>query len=325
MSDYLGEKVLLVGAGTMAVDYANVLLAQGIPFDVIGRGQNSAMAFKEKTGIPVYTGGLEIYLNKLGRTPLCSIVAVGVEQLAPVTTLLLKNGVKRILVEKPAGLNLEEIIEVANLARIKDSEVYVAYNRRFYASTQKALEIIDQDGGLSSFCFEFTEWSHIIKDLKKAHEIKEQWFLANSTHVVDLAFFMGGVPKEISCFTAGGLQWHPSASVFTGAGVTEKGALFSYHANWEAPGRWGVELLTCKHRLILRPLEQLQIQKIGSVSIEKLDLDDEIDQKFKPGLYRQVESFIQETNHNCLVALGEHCRISKDIYSSIGKIESQKS
>lgn len=48
-----------------------------------------------------------------------------------------------------------------------------------------------------------------------------------------------------------------------------------------------------KHRLIFRPLEKLQIQRIGSISVEEVTLDDELDRKFKPGLYLQVKAFIE--------------------------------
>ena len=78
--------------------------------------------------------------------------------------------------------------------------------------------------------------------------------------MVDLAFNLGGIPKELSSFTAGSLDWHPSAAVFSGAGISENGAPFNYRANWESAGRWGVEVLTKEHKLILRPMEKLQIQ-----------------------------------------------------------------
>ena len=42
-------------------------------------------------------------------------------------------------------------------------------------------------------CFEFTEWSHNIR-LKLNQQVKESWFLANSTHVVDLVFHLIGLP-----------------------------------------------------------------------------------------------------------------------------------
>jgi len=190
--------------------------------------------------------------------------------------------------------------DVLHKARGKNAKVYVGYNRRFYSSVRNAQEIIDEDGGVTSFNFEFTEWSHVIKDLQKEPGVKENWFFHNSTHVIDLAFHLGGKPREISCYVSGGLSWHPSASVFAGAGVSEKNALFSYQANWEAPGRWGVEMLTKKHRLILRPLEKLQIQKIGSVAIEMMAIDDKLDVEFKPGLYLQVESFIRNKTANMI-------------------------
>ena len=179
-----------------------------------------------------------------------------------------------------------------------ESNIYVGYNRRFYASVHKAREIISNDGGVSSFNFEFTEWSHEIKNLSKAPGVKESWFLVNSSHVVDLAFNLGGEPKKISCYTSGGLSWHPNASKFYGAGISVYGALFSYQANWESPGRWGIEICTNKHRLIFRPLEKLQIQEIENVNSEFAVINDEIDLSFKPGLYEQTKVFLFNPNNN---------------------------
>ena len=101
-------------------------------------------------------------------------------------------GVKNVLTEKPAGMNKVEIERICQVAEKNDARVYVAYNRRFYSSTAKAMEIICEDGGVKSFNFEFTEWSHVIAHLSTSPKVKNEWFLANSTHVVDLAFFFGG-------------------------------------------------------------------------------------------------------------------------------------
>ena len=115
-------------------------------------------------------------------------------------------------------------------------------------------DIIKLDAGVTSFNFEFTEWANTIEPLVKAEGIKEKWFLGNSTHVVDLAFYLGGKPKKISTFTSGSLVWHPSSSVFAGAGITDKDILFSYSANWESAGRWTVEVLTKDNKLIFEPM-----------------------------------------------------------------------
>lgn len=294
--------VWLVGAGTMALDYAKVLAAQQVSFTVIGRGEKSAKEFEQKTGNLVIRGGLSHVLTRNLEIPERVIVSVGVEELKNVSIQLIESGVKQLLVEKPGGFNSYEINELKDTAERTRAEVYIAYNRRFYSSTIKAREIIQQDGGATSFNFEFTEWPHIIVDLPVSAEIKQNWFLANSTHVVDLAFHLCGKPREISCYTAGALDWHPSASIFAGAGVTTHGVLFSYQANWDAPGRWGVEILTKKHRLIFRPIEKLQMQKMKSVAVEFVEIDDTLDRNFKPGLYIQVKSFLEgKTNELCTI------------------------
>lgn len=276
----------------MAVDYAKVLKELEVIFLVIGRGPQSAKAFRDTTGLEVITGGLLDYLSINPPVPSHAIVAVGVEKLYETTLQLLNYGVKAILVEKPVGLNKQEIEKLYQKAKENNAQVLVAYNRRFYASVLKAQKIMAEDGGVTSFNFEFTEWAHAIEPLKKAEGVKEKLFLNNSTHVVDLAFYLGGRPKEICAFTAGGLAWHPAASIFSGAGVSETGALFSYQANWESAGRWSVEMLTKNHRLILRPMEKLQIQKNGSVAIGFADCDYALDEKFKPGLLLQTKNFI---------------------------------
>lgn len=283
----------VIGSGPMTIDYIKVLDALKVRYQVIGRGIDSAKDCESKTGVKVFTGGLEYHVRDCKDFPSAAIVAVGVEQLANVTKMLLQNGVKRILVEKPGGLNADEIRSLAEETKKRNGEVYVAYNRRFYASTLKAREIISEDGGVRSFHFEFTEWSHKIVKIKKASGVKENWLLANSSHVIDLAFFLGGKPKEISCYVGGELDWHLSGSIFTGAGISEKDALFSYQADWGAPGRWSVEVLTKKHRLIFKPLEKLHVQKIGEIAICEVAIDDDLDRAFKPGLFCQVKSFIE--------------------------------
>jgi len=292
MFDNVKKKILLVGASQMAVDYLKVLDALNTETVIIGRGETSALNFFEKTGKQVIKGGLENYLNSdFENNYDAAILAVGLEELALSATQLMMHGFKKILVEKPAAMSQTEIKNISELCKDVDSKIFVAYNRRFYSSVQKAIEIIKEDGGVSSFNFEFTEWSHTIEPLEKKAGIKENWLIGNSSHVIDLAFFLGGSPKELKSFASGELSWHDK-SIFSGAGVSQTGSLFSYQANWEAPGRWAVEILTKSSRLIFKPLEELHIQKKGSVAIIKVEIDDELDKKFKPGLYLQTLNFI---------------------------------
>jgi len=284
--------VWLVGAGGMAVDYAKVLKALAVPVIVIGRGNASSQTFSEKTGIPVFSGGLDAFLVSAPKIPTTAIVAVGVEGLAGAAIQLLDAGVRRVLLEKPGALHCSELQVLHEKAKSANAEVFIAYNRRMYASVLAAQKMIEEDGGIQSMNFEFTEWGHVIEGLTKAPGVKGAWLLGNSTHVIDLAFYLGGNPVELHALNSGGLAWHPSSAVFAGSGRTSKGVLFSYQANWCAPGRWGVEILTGQRRLIFRPMESLQVMKRGSMVVEMIDIDDEMDKAFKPGLYRQVEKFL---------------------------------
>ena len=304
-------RILLVGAGNMGKEYGKVLNALNISYSVVCRSEESAIKFNEEIGVMPIFGGLKNYLNGNNEIPDAAILAVNVEFLSSTVIELINWGVKEILVEKPAGLNRDEISEVYEASERADANVYVAYNRRFYASTQKALEIIEEDGGVSSFNFEFTEWAFQIEKTSHAPEVKEEWLLANSTHVIDLAFFLGGYPKEMCSFNSGSLDWHSRASKYAGAGISDKGIPFSYQANWDAPGRWAVEILTDEHRLYFRPMEKLAIQNKGSVVVEDVEIDDQLDIDFKPGLYKQVEAFLYDKNDDKLLTIGEQlCHMS---------------
>lgn len=287
------NQILLVGTGNMAKEYAKVLKVLKKDFLAVGRGTENALIFEKITGTKAATGGLEKWLkDKKNKIPSIAIVATNEGRLGPTARLLIQFGVKSILLEKPGGINLQDLQQTQKMAAKNKTSVFVGYNRRFYASTAKAKELIKKDGQVLSFNFEFTEWSHKIVTLKKPESVKKNWLLLNSSHVMDLAFFLGGKPKKIECFMAGSLDWHPKASIYAGAGISENGALFSYHANWESAGRWGVEILTPRRKLILRPLETLSVQNKGSVETEEISLNDELDTKFKPGLYLQVKSFL---------------------------------
>lgn len=294
--------IWLIGAGGMSVDYAKVLDAQNAEFIVIGRGENSAIEFEKNIDKTVILGGLESFLKTNPKTPTAVIVSVGVQHLYKSTMQLLEFGVKQILVEKPGSILNSEIQNLYTYSENVGANIYIAYNRRFYSSVLKAQEMIKLDGGVNSFNFELTEWSHVIEKIDKSSDVLASWFLGNSTHVADLAFFLGGKPRKITTYTSGGLSWHPSSSIFAGAGISTNGALFNYSADWESAGRWSVEVLTKENRYIFRPLEGLSVQKRGTIPQVVVKLDDELDKKYKPGLYLQVKAFLaNDTTSLCSI------------------------
>ena len=161
--------------------------------------------------------------------------------------------------------------------------------------------------------FEFTEWSHRIEDIEKPDGVKENWFFANSTHVVDLAFFIAGRPLKMNSYSElGTLKWH-ERSRFSGAGITAKGVLFSYNSNWESAGNWSLDLRTDKRRYVLNPLERIVYQEKGSLEWNEIGLESG---DYKEGVYSMVEQFLKGTNLN-LCSLEEHYWNTEFIYKKI--------
>lgn len=299
------NKVLIVGSGAMAKEYLKVLQALETPVTVVGRSVSGAQAFEQETGLAVLAGGLEANIASLDIQGFTHcIVATNVTQLYDNVCTLLNAGAKRILVEKPFVIDQEQLDHAVRIAGDTSADVFVAYNRRFFGSVLKAREIIESDGGLEMVKFDFTEWAHVIEGLDKDTREKARWVLANSTHIIDLAFYFSGTPKELSVYHAGKLDWHPSAKVFTGAGISNNNVLISYGSDWGSAGRWWLELFTPKRKLRLCPMEKLLETMKGTIVEEEITLDNEADLTFKPGLYKQVKHFFSDDPAN-LCSLGE--------------------
>lgn len=292
------KKVLIVGTGLMAGEYFKTLKGLDCDITVVGRSEHNALRFYNDFKIRPFVGGIREFFQKEKKKFDYTIIAVGVDQLAEVSIVCLENECRKLLIEKPGGLSFEEIRQLGRVAAGYDSEIFIAYNRRFYSSVYEAIQMAKNDGGILSGSFEFTEWGHVIKGLPVSDLIKSNYFLANSSHVFDLAFYIFGTPKLLHAFSKGDVGWH-KPSVYSGSGITESGVLFNYSANWESAGRWGVEICTAERKLILRPMEKLFEQRRGELEIREVTVSDsEFDVEFKPGLYKQVRAFISNASQD---------------------------
>jgi predicted dehydrogenase len=285
----------------MAQQYAKVLQALDYNYQVIGRGEASANRFQQTVGRPVFRGGLAEALKARG-APEAAIVAITVENLSEVARELIAHGVRRILLEKPGGVTESQIARLVTCVDDHGAQCWIGYNRRFLSSTIAARKTIERDGGVSSFTFDFTERTRDVALSPASRLTKNKWVIANSSHVVDLAFHLGGWPAEIKTWATGKLDWHPSGSCFAGAGVTENGALFSYQSDWSSPGGWGIEVSTGKHRLQLRPLETLWQKNHGESGWRRIGTESETDINLKPGLREQTFAFLSgNTDYMCSI------------------------
>jgi predicted dehydrogenase len=310
------EKIWLIGPGKMGIEYARVLNGLKRNFTVIGRSERHASGFQKETKHSVLSGGLYSLLESHTELPEKAIIAVNEEALFDVTKQAILAGIKKILLEKPGASCASELSELAKLAKKYSVKIVIAYNRRFYSSVYKAEEIINEDGGLLSMHFEFTEWESRIDKVNKSDKILQHWVLANSSHVIDTVFFLGGTPIKMNNYRSSGESWHTAGTIYSGAGITDKGVLFSYNANWQSAGRWSIELLTKQHRIYLKPMEILQVQNKGDLKLNKVDIDDSLDKKFKPGFYRQVKAFLED-DYSRFCTIQEQKNNVLEIYNKI--------
>jgi predicted dehydrogenase len=309
------DDLWLIGAGPMARRYAEALSHRGRHFAVIGRGEESAAAFEAEIRAPVRRGGLEAAL-RAAAPPRRAIVATPVAELAASCRTLLEAGVRSVLVEKPGALTPETMEAVAAEANAAGADIRVAYNRRFLPSVAMARAAIAEDGGVLAFAFEFSDPGERIAASAHPAEVKENWIYANGSHVIDLAFHLGGAPETLTAITAGTTAWHSRAARFAGAGRTRDGALFAYRANYEGPGSWGLEIDTPRRRLLLRPLESLSQQLCGAFHPEPLPPPPERG-GLKPGLPAMLDAFLDGESIERLPDIAASARQAREIIARI--------
>jgi predicted dehydrogenase len=314
------NKVLIIGSGYMAKEYAKVLKSLDLEFEVVGRGKMNCKKMEDEFSIKVHSGGLESFLLKNKMFKYSHIInTVNVSFLHNTTKLLIKFGAKRILLEKPGDIYIAGLQNIADLSKKKGCEVLIAYNRRFYSSVNELKNLSKKDGGILSMHFEFTEWIHTINEEDYDKDTLKKWIIGNSSHVIDTALYLIGDIKYLNSNVAGKsvIPWHPSGSIFSGSGASTNNIPFTYHANWLSSGRWSIEVMTSKKKYYLKPMEQLFEQKIGSIEIKQLKIKDDYDVKFKPGIYQQTINFIDNKNEK-FCSLNQQIKNIKEIYNIIG-------
>ena len=167
----------------------------------------------------------------------------------------------KILTEKPLGLFVHDTKELAKEANKKDRDVFVAMNRRHYASTKKAIELLENDQGKRFVSV--IDQENIMGALKSGQpqEVVERWMVANSIHLIDyFSIFCRGrltnITRPIPLDQRDPFVFQAILSFDSG----DKGA---YTALWDAPGPWAASITTRQQMLEMRPLEELNPPKIS--------------------------------------------------------------
>ena len=303
-ADIKNKSIVIIGSGSMANQYCFALSKMGISdVELIGRSQKSLELICKKFNFKPINQNYKDAIKLLSKKDLV-IIATPIPDLIPAAKLAIKYDQKNILIEKPGSLYATQLL---NLDKLKKSQkIFVGYNRLFYPNFQKLFDLVKKDGGINSCNFTFTEWVDKINFKKYHPSVYSRWGIANSLHVISMAFRLIGMPKNINCISSGNLSWHKSGSIFMGSGVSKKGIPFSYNADWSSSGRWGIEVTTKKNAYRLVPLEQLYRCPINSTTWVPVKFNKKYP-KVKEGISEQILAMLTKNakNSSNLVSLKE--------------------
>ncbi len=291
--DFRDKSVLILGSGKIADQYVFALQKMNVKnITVISRKGLENDHIKNSLGIKILDGGFEKHLSNFKKQDLV-IVALPTESLLKAAEMALESGQTNVLIEKP-GVLLPEKFDLLKKFE-KNSKIRIGYNRLLYPNFHKLKQLVKEDGGISSVKFTFTEWIDMINFSDYDEQTLKYWGIQNSLHVISMVIDLIGDFKQLSSFSNGKLNWHPSGSCFVGSGISEQNIPFSYHADWESGDRWGIEVFTKKNSYKLIPLEELyqcpkNSQNYNPIKFERAFSD------VKQGIAEEIAFMLSEMN-----------------------------
>lgn len=195
-----------------------------------------------------------------------------------------------VLLEKPAGYDLNDANSIRSAANSKGARVFVAFNRRTYSSTRQALARLESNPGQRFIKVMDQQDQGFARDVvKEPPEVVKNYMYANSIHLIDYFRVFGRgeiievVPVE---------PWNSeNPGMVLAKIVFASGDIGLYEGVWNGPGPWAVSVVTSQERLEMRPLEQVAVQLRGERKVTALDIDPD-DSAFKPGLRYQAQQAV---------------------------------
>lgn len=283
------KKIALIGAGYTAQEHAKAFVdIEDVQLvGVFSRTRQRAEALAQTYGI----AGVYDSIDALYHQTHADAVIVTVNEPAMLETCLACLHYDwTLLVEKPPGLYVAQAETLLQEAVAHQREVYVALNRRFYHSTQTALNDLNSITSPRYIVIQDQQDREAARARGRTDEVLRYWMYANAIHMVDyLRIFGRGNITQVTPVFAWSEEAHPR--VVTVALTFDSGDKALYESLWEAPAPWAVSITTPVRRWELRPVEDVTRQEAGTyqrVPIERSDWDT----RFKPGYRAQAQAFV---------------------------------
>ena len=285
-------KIAIIGAGYMAREHIKALMAvDGTEVcGVMGRTEAKAKALCDDMGIAVCAQSVEELFTKTQADAV--VIAVNILSSPEIIDQALDHPWV-ILAEKPVSLELDDAHHLERKRAALQRQVYVAMNRRHYASTRQAAALLDADH--NPRVVEVHDQENIIGALNSGvpEQVASSWMVANSIHLID--YFSMFCRGQLTAVTLNA-ELDPNAPFFTSAFLEyDSGDNGIYTAIWNAPGPWGVKITTAHQMLEMRPLEGLERQVFPEKRKQGVELSDD-DKRHKPGLYLQARELVAAVN-----------------------------
>jgi len=277
-------RVAIVGAGYMAQEHARAF--SGLPgvelVGVFSRTRASAQQLADEWGFECVASSI----HELYERTRADLVVVTVRELAmrEIATACFRYP-WTVLLEKPAGYDLADAEAILAASADAAAGVYVALNRRAYASTRAAADFLVCDDGRRLIVVQDQQDIAGALESGQPTEVARNYMFANSIHVIDY-FRQFGRGEVVDVIPS--VPWTPDSPGFVVSTILfSSGDVGLYQGVWNGPGPWAVSVTTPDVRLEMRPLESLGVQKRNERRLTAQDADP-IDSEFKPGLRFQA-------------------------------------
>lgn len=310
------KTVGVIGAGTIVPFHIDALVAAGFKIDSIAAraGSARAMALNERYETETQaTSAFEV----LEREPDALVIATDVSSLPDLLREALK-GKSKILIEKPVSDSAETL---RSLMGIRDDDVLVGYNRRFYSSVEAATRFVATN---SPVAFQATIAESSSNSFLSAEQ-KIALLMSNSVHVLDLVQAVFGritlianIVAQDASASAGSLNAKNHGdkdgsplNVVEGMlsrlvnVVTEKGHVGNINLYFGAPANFAVDIYAQGRFAQMRPLEnfieydsisvhepsaEVPIRTYKPAAVNPGFVIAERDLQFKPGFLQQARA-----------------------------------
>jgi len=317
MPDAQPCKIAVIGAGYMAKEHLRAFRdIEGVELaGIFSRTRERAKTLAAEFGVAAVCDSVE----ELHDRTRADLVVVTVPELAMNATARRVFAFPwTVLLEKPAGYDLDDAADILARAKARGGRVHVALNRRFYSSARAVAAGLADLPGPRLVVIQDQQDQAAALAAGQPEQVVRNWMFANSIHTIDLMRFFGrGLVTKVTPV----VDWTPGSPWVVVARVDfDSGDQGIYQGIWKGPGPWAVNVFTTGGRYEMRPLERAGWQAPGTYGLEALPIH-ESDTRFKPGLRLQAREAVkaalgQPSESTTINEAFESMRLVKDIFQA---------